>query len=139
MILQDVARLVKQFAIADSVYIGKLPQKERRSIGVYNSRRQRPNRIALGGRQNESYGQKAITFLVHWSKSLAETQMAAETLFNALEAVREADAGETRFKFVQLPYEIIDVGTDEDGIYEFVIEAEFIYEKPGFRSGEEGE
>lgn len=139
MRLKDIWDLIDSFGIAESIYIGKLADKDRKAIGIYNSKFQRRYRIGVGGHENESYEELPVTFLVHWTDSFVETEEAAEALFDRLEAVRETDAGESHIKFVQLPYHVQDVGTDENGIFERVIEAVFIIEKTGQVSGEEGE
>ena len=77
----------------------------------------------------ESYGTKYVTLLVHWNKSLRDTEKAAMTLFEAVRAAREVTINNKTIKFIQPLYEIQDVGTDDAGIFEMVIEAAVIYEK----------
>lgn len=77
----------------------------------------------------ESYGTKYVTFLVHWNKSPTETEKAATALFDAVRKAREATVNNVKIKFIQPLYEIQDVGTDDAGIFEMVIEAAIIYEK----------
>lgn len=129
MMLNDVWSWVKSLGLAEHVYMGKLDAKQDKSIGVYNSKHQHAYHTAIGGPSLESYGTKYVTFLVHWNKSPSETEAAATALFNAVRQAREVIVNSTTIKFIQPLYDIQDVGTDDAGIYEMVIEAAVIYEK----------
>lgn len=129
MMLSDVRDYIESLQLADHVYMGKMSDKQDKSIGVYHSKHQRAYYTAIGGSALESYGTKYVTFLVHWNKSPRETEKAAMTLFEAVRAAREVTVNEAKIKFIQPLYEIQDVGTDDGGIYEMVIEAAVIYEK----------
>ena len=109
--------------------MGKLDAKPEKSIGVYNSKHSHTYKTAIGGPALESYGIKYVTFLVHWNKSPRDTEKAAMGLFKALRAAREVTVNDAKIKFIQPLYELQDVGTDDSGIYEMVIEAAVIYEK----------
>ena len=69
MMLEDVRDYIASLNVADHVYMGKLPDKEEKSIGVYNSKHQHAYHTALGGPSLEGYGEKYVTILVHWNKS----------------------------------------------------------------------
>ena len=129
MMLSDVRAWVAGLGIADAVYMGKLDAKKEKSIGVYNSKHQHAYSTAIGGPELESYGTKYVTFLVHWNKSPSETEKAAMALFEAVRSAREVKVNEATIKFFQPLYEIQDVGTDDNGIYEMVVEAAVIYAK----------
>ena len=43
--------------------MGKLPDKEDKSVGVYNSKHQNVYHTALGGPSLEGYGEKYVTLL----------------------------------------------------------------------------
>lgn len=129
MMLSDVRDYIASLKIADSVYMGKLPDKQDKSIGVYNSKHQHTYATVIGGPALESYGTKYVTFLIHWNKSPRDTERAATALFDAVRAAREVTVNESKIKFIQPLYEIQDVGTDDYGIYEMVIEAAVIYAK----------
>ena len=77
----------------------------------------------------ESYGTMYVTFLVHWNRSPRDTERAARELFSAVLDTREASINNTKIKFIQPLSDIQDVGTDDSGIYEMVIEAAVIYGK----------
>lgn len=131
MTLVDVRDYIASLNLADHVYMAKLPDKQDRSIGVYNSKHQYPPKVAIGGPALESYGTRYITLLVHWSKSPRETEKAATALFEAIQRTREAKINDATIKFIQPLYEIQDVGTDDTGIYEMAIEAAVVFDKKG--------
>ena len=129
MTLADVRDYVESLKLADHVYMGKMPDKQDKSIGVYNSKHQRAYSTAIGGPNLQSYGTKYVTLLVHWNRSPRETEDAATALFEAVRKTREVTINNVTIKFIQPLYEIQDVGTDDSGIYEMVIEAAVIYQK----------
>lgn len=129
MTLADVRDYIASLNLTKEVYMGKLPDKPERSIGVYNSKHQYPYHGTLGGPNQQGYGIKHITLLVHWNKSPRDTEKVATALFDAINIVRDAKINKTTIKFIQLLYDLQDIGTDETGVYEYVIEAAVIYEK----------
>ena len=130
MRLRDIRDYIDSLGLSDHTYMGKMDHKMDKSIGVYNSKRTYEYSTAIGGPSLRSYGIKYMTLLVHWNKSPGETETAASALFEALERTREATINEQTIKFVQLLCsEPIDVGTDEAGIFEMVIEAAVVYQK----------
>ena len=132
MYLEDVFELVKGFKLASHHYMGKLDAKQENSIGIYNSKHAQPFKTAIGGSSCESYGLKRVSFLIHGSKSLRNTEKIAVSLYESLRDVFEVTAGESKIKFIQLLNDQpVDVGADEDGIHEMVIEAVIIYDKKG--------
>lgn len=131
MMLSDARDYIASLGLAEHVYMGKMPDKQERSIGVYNSKHSHAYKTAIGGPALESYGTKYVTLLVHWNKSPRDTEKAATALFGAVREAREATINEATIKFIQPLYEPQDVGTDDAGIYEMVIEVAFIFAKKG--------
>lgn len=130
MMLADVRDYIETLKLSEHTYMGKLDSKKDKSIGVYHSKRESSYKTAIGGPSLQSYGVKSVSFLVHWNKSPRDTEKASKELFEALRDTREVKTNETTIKFIQLLVnEPVDVGTDENGIYEMVIEAAIIYER----------
>ena len=129
MMLEDIRDYIASLDVAEHVYMGKFPDKEDKSVGVYNSKHQNVYHTALGGPSLEGYGEKYVTLLVHWNKSPRETEKAAVELLEKLRTMRDAIVNNETIKFFQPLYPVQDVGTDDAGIYEMVIEGYFIYEK----------
>lgn len=129
MMLSDVRDYIASLGLAELVYMGKMPDKKDKSVGVYNSKHQHTYQTAIGGPDLESYGTKYVTLLVHWNQSPRETERAAASLFDVLKRAREITVNEKKIKFILPLYDLQDVGTDDAGVYEMVIEAAFIFEK----------
>lgn len=132
MTLRNVRDYIATLGIAEDghCYCGKMPDKKDKSIGAYPLKQGHPTRIPLGGMDNASYGEKAVLFLVHWNRSPSESEEAAARLQEALMRCREEKTDSGMIKFILLSHgEPIPVGTDEGGIYEYVLEAAIYHEK----------
>lgn len=128
----DVRDYIAGLGIADNnnVYCGKLDNKKDKSIGVYNLNRQRPPQTAVGGLNNSSYRVKSISILVHWNTSVRDTEKAAEQLYNMLRDTNNKIINDTRLLFTKMQVDgPVDVGTDDKGIFESVIELDIYYER----------
>lgn len=128
----DVRDYIAGLGIADNnnVYCGKLDNKKDKSIGVYNLNIQRPPQTAVGGLNNSSYRVKSISILVHWNTSVRDTEKAAEQLYNMLRDMNHITINDTKVFFTKmLVDEPVDVGTDDNGIFESVIELDIYYER----------
>lgn len=134
LMLEDVRDLVSSLGLTEDhkVYMGKLDAKQDQSIGVYNLKRSAPYTVAIGGKDKESYGTKQVSILIHWNRSMWDTEAVSAALFEKLAAMREVRINEKQIKFIHpLVDQPVDVGTDDNGIYEMVIEIELIYERKG--------
>lgn len=117
-------------AKADNYYAGTMNNKRLRSFGVYSLKERRRRNVALGGESNTKTAAKGISILVHWTKSTRETETAAQELYEALAAASGAVIGGCRVNYIQLLHnEPIDVGADEGGVCERVIEMIIYYER----------
>ena len=128
----DVRDYIAGLGIADNnnVYCGKLDNKKDKSIEVYNLNRQRPPQTAVGGLNNSSYRVKSISILVHWNTSVRDTEKAAEQLYNMLRDTNNKIINDTKLLFTKMQVdEPVDVGTDDKGIFESVIELDIYYER----------
>jgi hypothetical protein len=128
----DVRDYIASLGIADNnnVYCGKLDNKKDKSIGVYNLNRQRPPQTAVGGLNNSSYRIKSISILVHWNTSVRDTEKAAEQLYNMLRDTNNKIINDKKLLFTKMQVDgPVDVGTDDKGIFESVIELDIYYER----------
>ena len=55
MMLEDARDYIVSLDVAEHVYMGKLPDREEKSVGVYNSKHQNIYHTALGGPFTERY------------------------------------------------------------------------------------
>lgn len=130
--LLNIADYLPELGIVDRshVYCGKMQDKKERCIGVYNLSGSREKRETIGGDRNSSYRVKPVSLLVHWDKSSERTEIAADRLYEAVGNIKNADMGGKRVLFTRLLTDNpVDVGTDSNGVYEMVIEADFYYER----------
>ena len=128
----DVRDYIAGLGIADNnnVYCGKLDNKKDKSIGVYNLNRQRPLQTAVGGLNNSSYRIKSVSILVHWNKSVRDTEETSEQVYNMLRDTNNKIINDTKLLFTKMQVDgPVDVGTDDKGIFESVIELDIYYER----------
>ena len=114
----------------DHYYAGTLNAKKEKSFGVYQLAEHRARALALGGDSNTKTGIKGISILVHWNNSTRETENIAAKLYAELAAANSPIIGGKKVNYIQLLHnEPIDVGADENGICERVIELVLFYER----------
>ena len=126
--LSDIRDWLKTLISADYYYIGKLDGKKDRSIGVYQRKNPAPPIMAIS--QLSSYEIKPISILIHWNKNANETERTAYELYRQLRAVTLLELNNTHVYFILLlQSEPVDVGTDDNGVYERVIEFDVYFER----------
>ncbi|MFS9186939.1 minor capsid protein [Streptococcus infantis] len=130
--LAEVRDWIKTFNAANNYYIGKLDNKQENSIGIYQRKTIDGPRVAIGGRSLASYDVKSISILIHWNKNANETEKRAQYLYNRLFEAESVVIGGTPIKMIALlQNEPVDVGTDDNNVYERVIELDLYYEREG--------
>ena len=130
--LAEVRDWIKTFNAANNYYIGKLDNKQENSIGIYQRKTIDGPRVAIGGRSLASYDVKSISVLIHWNKNANETEKRAQYIYNRLFEAESVVIGETPIKMISLlQNEPVDVGTDDNNVYERVIELDLYYEREG--------
>ena len=129
--LKYIQQLLKETNLFKQVYIGKLDNKKEKSLGIYHRKSSGTPIKALGGLEHTSYGISPISLLIHWNKSFVETEEVAIKLFQFLQSKDKAfQIGDTVVRYLSLAVpEPQDVGTDDNGVYEFVIWIDAIYER----------
>ena len=130
--LAEVRDWIKTFNAANNYFIGKIDNKQENSIGIYQRKTIDGPRVAIGGRSLTSYDVKSISILVHWNKNANETEKRAQYLYNRLFEAESVVIGGTPIKMIALlQNEPVDVGTDDNNVYESVIELDLYYEREG--------
>ena len=130
--LTEIRQWIASLGIAEDqhVYIGKLDNKQQKSIGVYGRSGSGSPGIALGGLECTTYDTKRLSLLVHWTTRKAESEVAAYELFEKLRNVSSLDIGDTHINYLSLMVpEPQDVGTDDNEVYEYVIWLDLIYQR----------
>ena len=114
----------------DHYYCGMLNDKKDKSFGIYQLKDGRAREISIGGKETTKTATKGISILVHWTSSTRETETAAMNLYKAVESASRPIIGGKTADYIQLlNNEPIDVGTDDNGICERVIELIIHYER----------
>jgi len=108
--------------------MGKVDNKQDKSVGVYQRRTSDQPRMCIG--EKSSYDIKPVSILLHWSNDADETEEKAMALWNVLRSQTNVTINNVHIPYIKLlNSEPIDVGTDEKGVYERVIEIDFYYSK----------
>lgn len=124
----DVRDYIKTFELADNYYSGKLDNKRDRSFGFYSLKRSEPPLRMVG--TEPSFEIIGISILIHWNNNSTETESAARRLFSALYSARDVKINGHDVYLIELLFpEPIDVGTDDKGVYERIIEMKIYYER----------
>lgn len=114
----------------DHYYIGKLDNKKSMSLGIYSLSRTGNPYIALGGLKNTSCAVKQVSLLLHCDKNADSTERKAIALYEELMTISPKLIGTSKIDFIGLLVpEPQAVGTDDKGVYEYVIELEIYYER----------
>lgn len=129
MMLSEIRDWMKTQIESPNWYIGKIDGNKPECIGIYNLNTGQPY-IAIGGLDNTSYAIKGVSILVHWSKNADKAERKANEVYAALFGRSGVEIGGKRVIAFEMrtPWPI-DVGTDDEGIYEYVIETIIYYER----------
>ena len=126
--LDDIKEWLKTLELkAEHFYVGRLDNKQDKSIGVYQLNTSPPI-VNLGGLDYTVYEIKRVTFLVHWNKNFKETEEASMELYKKLQNIQDIKINNKKIFLINL---LVDVGTDDNNVFERVIQVEIYYEKKG--------
>ena len=131
MTLAEIRDWLETMDVAENYYIGRLDNKKEKSLGVYNLPQRRQPVMAIGGPFCSSYDIKGVSLLLHWNRNARETEAAAHVLWNKLFGAAHIDMpGGSRVQYIQpnVP-EPIAIDTDDNGVYEYVIEMLIYYRR----------
>lgn len=125
--LAEFRDFVKTFNIGEHFSIGKIDGSKNKSIGIYGDTN--GVRVEAIGKLS-SYDRTNIRILIHWTKNLKETEEAARTLYSALRNLNDFTMTDTHVQILDLLQgEPTFVGTDENGVYEYVITLTLYYRR----------
>lgn len=127
MLLSEIREYLKSKIDSPQWYLNKCGDKEQ-SITIYNTTGPAP-RIALGGLEQTSFTTKAISILVHWGKDSNKAEIKAQEVYNAFFGQDAVIGGKRVIQFKMKTDTPIYVGTDSEGIIEYVIETIIYYER----------
>lgn len=128
MTLDDVVNWLETVVDSPNWYIGQIGKKEQ-CIGLYNTTGAQP-RIAIGGLEATGYVIKPISILVHWGRNSDAAERKAQEVYNAFFGVSNVDIGGKRVAMFKMATpQPVNVGTDSEGVFEYVIETHIYYER----------
>lgn len=127
MLLSEIREYLKSKIESPQWYLNKVGDKEE-SITIYNTVGPAP-RIALGGLEQTSFTTKAISILVHWGKDSNKAELKAQEVYNAFFGKDGIMGGKRVIQFKMKTDFPIYVGTDSEGVIEYVIETIIYYER----------
>lgn len=126
--LADIRDWLKAYSNAERFYIGKLDSKQDKSLGVYSLKRTGAPVTAIGS--ESTYDIIGVSLLIHWSTNANETEIEARQLYETLRTIKNETINNTLVYMIELLVpEPVDVGTDDSGVYERVIELKIYYER----------
>jgi hypothetical protein len=111
----------------DTAYIGKTDPVKEKVICIYG-RESAGAKIAIGGLENTSSATKAISILVQWSKNCDIAEQKAQSIYNIFHGTH-AVIGGTECFFIMKNDEPVPVGTNDNDIYEYVIDLTIVYKR----------
>ena len=118
---------LKTLNVAQNYSIGKIDNSKDKSLGVYGGM-QTPRTEAIG--KASSYNTFGFRILLHWNKNARETEESAFSLFEKIRYITDLDMSDIHVQYIDLDYdEPISIGTDENGVYEYVITGTIYYRK----------
>lgn len=125
--LSNVRDWLKTLIDAEHFYIGRLDNKQEKSVGVYTLKTSGEPLRGIGS--DLSFDVIAVSVLVHWNENANETEINARNLYEKLRTIKNVTINDSKVYMIQLLVpEPIDVGTDGT-IYERVIEFKLFYER----------
>lgn len=125
--LSNVRDWLKTLIDAEHFYIGRLDDKQEKSVGVYTLKTSGEPLRGIG--LDLSFDVIAVSVLVHWNENANETEINARNLYEKLRTIKNVTINDSKVYMIQLLVpEPIDVGTDGT-IYERVIEFKLFYER----------
>lgn len=125
--LAEIRDYLKNLSSAEHFSIGKIDNSKDKSLGVYGGD-SLFNVDAIG--KYSTYGISRIRILLHWTNDLKETETEARSLYENLRYLSDVAMGTIHVEYMRLESsEPVFIGTDENGVYEYVINATVYYRR----------
>lgn len=125
--LKEVRDYFKSLCDFDHYYVAMIDGSQTNVLGVYN-RETGQNVAALNG--CKKYDIKNVSFLIHGNKNASDTEELAFEFYETIKDTLDVQMGDTHvFYIMPVNNAPIDVGVDDHGIYEMVIQCDIYYER----------
>lgn len=112
----------------ESISIGKIDNNQEKAICFYNSKRELAYSPTIGGKNTKSTYVKPITILLRYTKNKNDAEIMAQSIYEFFER-RTFFIDEKRIFTIMYTEDPIDLGTDDNGIYEYSIEIDLYIER----------
>lgn len=122
-----LADVLSEIIEKSSIYAGNINANENSCIGVYASKRSAPHKFAIGGSESTLTREKDVTVLIHHTDNPSLAEKFANDVLDILADVRQYDLPAYMICYLSCS-EPIDVGRDDRGICEYVIEMKIYYQ-----------
>lgn len=110
-------------------FSGSLRSNKEKGICIYSKQAMGRNKVCLGGLDNTSTFVQGYSILIHWNKNASESEQKAMEVYEALWGQNPVINKHKVIKIDLRDANPIGVGVDDNGIYEFVINFDFLYER----------
>lgn len=118
------------FPWEESLSVGKIDNNKDRAVCFYCSKVSRPKINTIGGKVNRSYTLLPITILLRFGKNYEAAAEKAEEIYNFFDE-KTFDLNNERVFVVSPYFAPIDLGTDDQGVYENSLEFNLYIVKKG--------
>lgn len=116
------------FKWSDSISIGKIDNNKDKAICFYNSKRDLSYQPVIGGKKLKSTYIKPITILLRYTKNQDSAEIKAQEVYEFFEE-RTFFIGNKRIFTQMYGEEPNNLGTDDNGVYEYSIEINLYIER----------
>jgi hypothetical protein len=114
----------------DPIYIGKIDKSQEKALCVYSRPTRSGQGIVAGGLVNTKTAMKTVHILIRYGKYANLAEVKAQEVFTSLLGVKNVTIGTINVSFIRLSsQEPISLDTDEDGVYEYLIEMDIVHER----------
>lgn len=122
----DIAEMLADGFDFKDIFAGNIDAALERCIGVYD--KGGTGKICIGGLACTKTKDKKVSILIHWTDNPTRAEKAAYDMYDYLTELRNVKAGSNIVKYItaKVPE---NIGKDERGICEYVIEAVLFYEE----------
>ncbi|MDY5480181.1 MAG: minor capsid protein [Peptostreptococcus porci] len=113
----------------NSWFSGSMRDNGEKCICVYSKESMGLNTISMGGKENTSTFNQGYAILVHWNKNAKESELKAMEVYDRLWGENPTINNHEVVRFSMRNSNPVGVGTDDNGIYEFVINFDCLYKR----------
>lgn len=118
----------EEFKWSDSISSGKIDNNKEKAICFYNSKRNLSYQGVIGGKELKSTYIKPITILLRYTKNQNDAEIKAQEIYEFFEE-RTFFIGNKRIFVKMYNEEPMNLGTDDNNVYEYSIEINLYIER----------